>query len=128
MRDRDAERLDRQVNRISNELPSLAGGFLRWLRGSSSGWVRVFGRATSGHLRSFRFSSSVGILDSAARRPAACARHPLPSTTDTTGAALVGKKMDKMEASIRAITGLVRLGADGLNLCYRTAGRTANQI
>ena len=41
MRDRDAERLDRQVNRISNELPSVAGGFLRWLRGSSSGWVRV---------------------------------------------------------------------------------------
>ena len=41
MRDRDAERLDRQVNRISNELPSVAGGFLRWLTGSSSGWVRV---------------------------------------------------------------------------------------
>ena len=32
MRDRDAERLDRQVNRISNELPSVAGGFLRWLK------------------------------------------------------------------------------------------------
>ena len=41
MRDRDAERLDRQVNRTSNELPSVAGDFLRWLRGSSSGWVRV---------------------------------------------------------------------------------------
>ena len=40
MRHRDAERLDRQVNRISNELPCVAGGFLRWLRGSSSGWVR----------------------------------------------------------------------------------------
>ena len=41
MRDRDAERLDRQVDRIFNELPSVAGGFLRWLRGSSSRWVRV---------------------------------------------------------------------------------------
>lgn len=41
MRDRDAERLDRRIDRISNELPSGAGGFLRWLRGPSSRWVRV---------------------------------------------------------------------------------------
>jgi hypothetical protein len=41
MRNRDAERLDRQIDQISNELPSGAGGFLRWLRGSSSRWVRV---------------------------------------------------------------------------------------
>src|SRR3979490_1290328 len=41
MRDRDAERLDREIDRISRELPSGAGGFLRWLRGSSSRWVRV---------------------------------------------------------------------------------------
>ena len=36
--------------------------------------------------------------------------------------------MDKMEASIQAITGLVRLGPDGLNLCYRTAGRTPTKF
>jgi hypothetical protein len=41
MRDRDAERLDREIDRISRELPSGAGRFLRWLRGSSSRWVRV---------------------------------------------------------------------------------------
>ena len=41
MRDRDAEWLDREIDRISRELPSGAGGFLRWLRGSSSRWVRV---------------------------------------------------------------------------------------
>jgi hypothetical protein len=41
MHDSDAERLDRQIDRISNELPSGAGGFLRWLRGSSSRWVRA---------------------------------------------------------------------------------------
>lgn len=41
MRDRDAERLDREIDRISRELPSGAGRFLRWLRGSSLRWVRV---------------------------------------------------------------------------------------
>ena len=41
MRDRDAERLDREIDRISRELPSGVGRFLRWLRGSSSRWVRV---------------------------------------------------------------------------------------
>jgi hypothetical protein len=39
--ERDAERLDREFDRISRELPETAGQFLRWLRGSSSRWVRV---------------------------------------------------------------------------------------
>jgi hypothetical protein len=41
MTDPDAERLDRQIERISAELPSGAGRFLRWLKGPSSRWVRV---------------------------------------------------------------------------------------
>ena len=115
MRDRDAERLDRQVNRISNELPSVAGGFLRWLTGSSSGWVRVPVGLLLIIFGVFGFLPVLGFWMVPLGVPAACARHPLPSTTDTTGAALVGKKMDQMEASIQAITGLVRLGPDGLN-------------
>ena len=41
MPDRDAKKLERQLDRISAELPSRVGGFLRWLRGPSSRWVRV---------------------------------------------------------------------------------------
>jgi hypothetical protein len=41
MPDRDAKNLERQLDRISAELPSRVGGFLRWLRGPSSRWVRV---------------------------------------------------------------------------------------
>jgi hypothetical protein len=39
--DRDAERLDRKVDQIADELPESVGGFLRWLREPSSRWVRV---------------------------------------------------------------------------------------
>ena len=37
----DATLLDRKIDRISDSLPESAGGFLRWLRGPSSRWVRV---------------------------------------------------------------------------------------
>jgi hypothetical protein len=39
--DSDAEHLDRQIERISAELPSGPGRFLRWLMAPSSRWVRV---------------------------------------------------------------------------------------
>ena len=39
--DRDHERLDRQLDRLENELPESASGFLRWLREPSSRWVRI---------------------------------------------------------------------------------------
>jgi hypothetical protein len=39
--DRDGERLDRKIDRIADELPESAAGFLRWLREPSSRWVRV---------------------------------------------------------------------------------------
>ena len=39
--DRDNERLDRQLDRLENELPESASGFLRWLREPSARWVRV---------------------------------------------------------------------------------------
>ena len=38
---RDAERLDRKIDRFADELPESAGGFLRWLKEPSSRWVRV---------------------------------------------------------------------------------------
>ena len=41
MPDRDGERLDRKIDRISRNLPRGAGGFLRWLRGPASRRVRV---------------------------------------------------------------------------------------
>ena len=41
MADRDAERLDRKIDRIADELPESAGGFLRWLKTPSSRWVRI---------------------------------------------------------------------------------------
>ena len=41
MPDRDAERLDRKIDQIADELPESAGGFLRWLKSPSSGWVRI---------------------------------------------------------------------------------------
>ena len=78
MRDRDAERLDRQVNRISNELPSVAGGFLRWLRGSSSGWVRV-----PVGLLLIIFFGFLPVLDSGWCRSASCClRKTSPSFDD----------------------------------------------
>jgi hypothetical protein len=39
--DRDAERLDRKIDRIADGLPESAGGFLRWLKSPSSRWVRI---------------------------------------------------------------------------------------
>jgi hypothetical protein len=39
--DRDAKRLDRKIDRVADELPESAGGFLRWLREPSSRWVRI---------------------------------------------------------------------------------------
>jgi hypothetical protein len=41
MADRDDERLDRRFDRLEKELPESASGFLRWLRGPSSRWVRI---------------------------------------------------------------------------------------
>ena len=41
MADRDAERLDRKIDRIADELPESAGGFLRGLKTPSSRWVRI---------------------------------------------------------------------------------------
>src|ERR1700704_3416692 len=63
------------------------------------------GRIAADHLRNFRFSSGVGILDAPARRPAACARHPLARTADTAGARFVGTKIGRMEVSIQTMTG-----------------------
>jgi hypothetical protein len=37
----DADRLERKIDRIADELPESAGGFLRWLKGPSSRWVRI---------------------------------------------------------------------------------------
>jgi hypothetical protein len=37
----DSDRLDRKIDRIADELPESAGGFLRWLKGPSLRWVRV---------------------------------------------------------------------------------------
>jgi hypothetical protein len=39
--DRDYERLDRQFDRLEEELPESASGFIRWLRGPSSRWLRI---------------------------------------------------------------------------------------
>jgi hypothetical protein len=41
MADRDAKKVERQLDRISAGLPSGVGGFLRWLRSPSSRWVRI---------------------------------------------------------------------------------------
>ncbi len=41
MADRNAEKLDRELDRISARLPGWLGRFLRWLRGPSSRWVRI---------------------------------------------------------------------------------------
>jgi hypothetical protein len=38
---RDEERLDRQLDRLEQELPERAARFLRWLRAPSSRWVRI---------------------------------------------------------------------------------------
>jgi len=105
MRDRDAERLDREIDRISRELPSGVGRFLRWLRGSSSRWVRVPVGLLLIIFGIFGFPSGVAILDAPARRPAACARHPLAPTADTAGGRFVGTKIGRMEVSIQTMTG-----------------------
>jgi hypothetical protein len=39
--DRDYEGLDRQFDRLEEELPDSASGFIRWLREPSSRWVRI---------------------------------------------------------------------------------------
>jgi hypothetical protein len=39
--DRDEERLDRQLDRLEQELPERAARFLRWLRAPSSRGVRI---------------------------------------------------------------------------------------
>jgi hypothetical protein len=41
MADRDTEQLDRQIDRISDQLPRKVGGFLRWFKGPSSRSVRI---------------------------------------------------------------------------------------
>ena len=41
MPDRDAERLDRKIDRIADGLPENASGFLHWLKSPSSRWVRI---------------------------------------------------------------------------------------
>ena len=41
MADRDAKKLERQLDRISAGLPSGVDRFLRWLRSPSSRWVRI---------------------------------------------------------------------------------------
>ena len=41
MADRDAKKVERQLDRISAGLPSGVGGFLRWLRSPLSRWVRI---------------------------------------------------------------------------------------
>jgi hypothetical protein len=39
--DRDYEGLDRRFDRLEEELPDSASGFIRWLREPSSRWVRI---------------------------------------------------------------------------------------
>ena len=79
MADRDAKKLERQLDRISAGLPSGVGGFLRWLRSPLSRWVRIPAGLLLiiGGVVGF---VGVGILDGAAWRPAACAGPPLPPT------------------------------------------------
>ena len=79
MADRDAKKVERQLDRISAGLPSGVGGFLRWLRSPLSRWVRIPAGLLLiiGGVVGF---VGVGILDGAAWRPAACAGPPLPPT------------------------------------------------
>ena len=82
MADRDAKKVERQLDRISAGLPSGVGGFLRCLRSPLSRWVRIPAGLLLiiGGVVGF---VGVGILDGAAWRPAACAGHPLPPTACT---------------------------------------------
>ena len=75
MADRDAKKVERQLDRISAGLPSGVGGFLRWLRSPLSRWVRIPAGLLLiiGGVVGF---VGVGILDGAAWRPAACAGPP----------------------------------------------------
>ncbi|MEO7068824.1 MAG: hypothetical protein ABI114_18085 [Rhodanobacter sp.] len=41
MRDKDTERLNRQLDRLERKLPRAVRGSLRWLRQPSSRWVRL---------------------------------------------------------------------------------------
>lgn len=41
MGERDGERLNRQLDRLSARLPAGMGRFLRWLRKPSARWVRI---------------------------------------------------------------------------------------
>ena len=98
MADRDAKKVERQLDRISAGLPSGVGGFLRWLRSPSSRWVRIPAGLLLiiGGVVGF---VGVGILDGAAWRPATCAGHPLPPTAGTAVAGLAGTRMYQMEES-----------------------------
>lgn len=40
-RKRDAERLDRKIDQLAEQLPTPAGGIVRWLAGPSSRTVRI---------------------------------------------------------------------------------------
>jgi hypothetical protein len=100
MRDRDAKRLDREIDRISRELPSGAGRFLRWLRGSSSRWVRVSVGLLLIIFGIFGFLPVLGFW----MLPLG-ARHPLAPTANTAGARFVGTKIGRMEVSIQTVTG-----------------------
>ena len=98
MADRDAKKVERQLDRISAGLPSGVGGFLRWLRSPLSRWVRIPAGLLLiiGGVVGF---VGVGILDGAAWRPAACAGPPLPPTAGPAVAGLAGTRMDQMEES-----------------------------
>ena len=73
MADRDAKRVERQLDRISAGLPSEVGGFLRWLRSPSSRRIPAGLLLIIGGVVDF---VGVGILDGAAWRPAASAGPP----------------------------------------------------
>ena len=99
MPDRDAHRLDRKIDQISDELPESAGAFLRWLRTPSSRWVRlplalllIVGGVVG-------FLPVLGFLDDPARRPVTRTGCALPSEANIAGADVVGAEMDQMEGS-----------------------------
>ena len=98
MPDRDTKKLERQLDRISAELPSRVGGFLRWLRGPSSRWVRV----PAGLLLIIGgvvgFLPVLGFWMVPLGALAACARHPLPPTAGTAVAGLAGTKWIKWKS------------------------------
>ena len=124
MADRDAKRVERQLDRISAGLPSGVGGFLRWLRSPSSS--ANSGRTAVDHRRSCRLLAGIRILDGAAWRPAACAGHPLPPTAGTAVAGLAGTRMDQMEESEVTSTegpGILNITPGRLDTRSRPMGR-----